>query len=526
MKRLFAKASIGAAGLVMLLLPVQGCTNLDETPISSISPNNFFHNESEVLAGLAGLYSSLRNTLNNDSYWSVSEISTDELVVPTRGQDWYDNGQWIELHNMLWTPSSVMGQGDINGAYNTAFTGVARSNLFLAAVQNSNVAGKAAIVAEARALRAYYYYQLMDFFGGVPIVTTTDVAARPRNTRREVFDFVESELIAARDSGLPATRPASENGRLTQGAADAVLANMYINAGVFTKDGGDFSANSYNSCSGITVANGADACQAAIDAANRIINSGYYQLSPTFSTTFAPDNGTNTEIIWPVKFIDQAGLGEWFPMMTLHYNQFNPSPWNGFATLAQTYNAFDSTDARRKVMLIGPQTNVLTGVPVNDRQGAPLVFTDSIKDISQATEGEGPRMYKYPADPNHVAQDNGNDFALFRLGEMYLIKAEAELAQGNAGTALTDVNTLRARAGAPALASIDQQGILTERLFELLFEGKRRQDLIRFGQYTGRTDAASGLAGGKQARPEYYVLMPIPQSQLDANPMLVQNPGY
>jgi starch-binding outer membrane protein, SusD/RagB family len=528
MKRLFAKASIGAAGLVMLLLPVQGCTDLQETPISSITPNNFFGNESEVLAGLAAVYAQLRSTVNNDSYWSVSEISTDELVVPTRGQDWYDNGQWIELHNMLWTPTSVMGQGDINGAWNTSYGGVSRANLFLAAVQNATVPNKAAILAEARALRAFYYYQLMDFFGGVPIVTGTEVGANPPSTRREVFDFIESELIAARDSGLPATRPASESGRLTQGAADAILANMYINAGVFTKDGvpGGISASGYNSCQGIQVANGQDACQAAIDASDRILNSGYYQLADSFPKPFRSDNGNSTENIFPVKFIDQAGLGEWFVMMTLHYNQFNPSPWNGFATLAQTYNAFDAADQRRKVMLIGPQVNVLTGAPVNDRQGAPLVFTDSIKDITQATEGEGPRMYKWPADPSHVAQDNGNDFAYFRLGEIYLIKAEAENEQGNAGTALTLLNTLRTRAGAPLLAAVDRQTILNERMFELLFEGKRRQDLIRFGQYTGRTDAASGLLGGKEARPDYYVLMPIPQSQLDANPMLVQNPGY
>jgi len=92
------------------------------------------------------------------------------------------------------------------------------------------------MVAEARTLRAYFYYVLMDYFGGVPIVTTTEVATRPRNTRREVFDFIEKELTEA-SVDLPATRPQSENGRVTQAAADAILANMYLNAGVFTKDG-------------------------------------------------------------------------------------------------------------------------------------------------------------------------------------------------------------------------------------------------------------------------------------------------
>src|SRR6266498_1177020 len=96
MKRLLVNTSIGAALVTFLLLPLQGCTNLDEVPISSITKGNFFHNDAEVLAALAGVYAQLRGTL--DDYYNVSEISTDEMVVPTRGQDWYDNGQWLETH--------------------------------------------------------------------------------------------------------------------------------------------------------------------------------------------------------------------------------------------------------------------------------------------------------------------------------------------------------------------------------------------------------------------------------------------
>lgn len=529
MKRLLVKTSIGAAGLVtLLLLPLQGCTDLNEVPKSQIAPGNFFHNEAEVLAGLAGVYAQLRSTGPINDYYNMSEISTDEMVVPTRGQDWYDNGQWIEMHNMTWTATSVDGLGTINGVWNAAYSGVARANVFLEAVQSASVPNKASIIAEAQVLRAFYYYMLMDFFGGVPIVTTTEVAQHPRNTRREVFDFIESELIAARE-GLPATRPASENGRFTQAAADAMLANMYINAGVFTKDGaaGGISATSYNSCQGVQVAGGVDACQAAIDASDRILNSGYYQLADTFTQNFGPNNAQSPENIFVIKFMDKSGLGNVFVMAVLHYSQFNPSPWNGFSTLAETYNAFDPADKRRQVILIGQQYNVLTGDTAYDRAGNLLVFTDTIHDITQATEGEGARIYKWTADPNHVAQDNGNDFAWFRLGEIYLIKAEAENELGNTATALTLLNTLRARrdAVAPALGTVDRSVILNERLFELLGEGKRRQDLIRFGNYTGRADGPS-LANGKQAAADYYVLMPIPQTQIDANPMLTQNSGY
>src|SRR5881296_3434536 len=251
MKRPFVTISIGAGALLFgLLIVPQACTNLDETPVSQITPTHFFHTEEEVLAGLAGVYAQLRSTAPEGGIYDVNEVSTDEIVVPTRGSDWYDNGQWIDLHNQTWSPTSAAAANFFNGAWNSAYTGVARANLFLSAVQNATIPNKAAIVAEGRALRAFYYYILMDMFGGVPIVTTTDIAQRPRSTRHELFTFIESELIAARDSGLPATRSQSDNGRFTQGGADAILANMYVNAGVFTKEGvggSGISATSYNS---------------------------------------------------------------------------------------------------------------------------------------------------------------------------------------------------------------------------------------------------------------------------------------
>jgi len=546
MKNLSATMSLAAAGLAtLLLLPVQGCTDLTETPPSVITSGNFFHNEAEVLAALAGVYAQLRSTAPEGSIYDANEVSTDEIVVPVRGQDWIDGGQWIDLHNHTWTPGSASARAFFNGAWNSAYTGVARANLFLSAVAPATVPNKAAVIAEVRTLRAFYYYILMDMFGGVPIVTTTEVALRPRNTRRELFDFIESELIAARDSGLPDTRPDADNGRVTKGAADAILANMYLNAGVFTKDGtgaGGLSAAAYNTCAGVTVSGGQDACAAAITAADRILNSGNYQLADSFPQNFRFDNYKSKENIFVVKFIPADGLGMGITMAALHYCQYAPlSPWNGFATLAQTFNAFDSTDQRRKVMLIGPQSDVLTGQPATVRvSGAcpatwtpatSLVFTDSIRDIGSASENEGPRIYKWPADPAHVSQNSGNDFAWFRLGEIYLIKAEAlnEQTPGSA-VAFAQLTTLRSRNGhpvAPALVGpITRAMILNERLFELFGEQKRRQDLIRFGQYTGRTDAASGLIGGKVASADHYVLMAIPQTQMDANPQLTQNPGY
>jgi len=531
MKRLFVSTSIGALGLVTLLLvPLQGCTDLSETPISSITPSNFFHTEGEVLAALAGVYAGLRNTASEGEYWGVSEVSTDEIVVPTRGSDWYDNGTWLETHRQTWSANSPATLSFVNNVWNTAYAGIARSNVLLEALQSTTVPNQAAIEGEARFLRAFYYYLLLDTFGGVPIATTTELKARARATRDSTFRFIESELLAIRPN-MPkqwgdTTLLGTKVGRVTKGAVNALLANMYLNARVYKNEaaGAGINATGYNTCLGMTVSGGTDACQAAINVADSIINSGVYQLAPVFGDNFNADNATSPENIFVIKLADSDGLGFNMVMRTLHYNQFSPSPWNGFAALAQTYNAFDPLDQRRKMFLVGPQVNVESGKPTTDRKGNPLVFTTTIANVTSATEGEGARIYKWPADPKHVQQNNGNDFAWFRLAEMYLIKAEAELAGGTgSSTPLALLRLVRARAfTVDTLSAVTTDVILRERLFELNSEGKRRQDLIRHGKYTACWQFKETYCPAA----DKIVLMPIPQTQIDANALITQNPGY
>lgn len=510
--RIFSTAVLSVA-----VVSLQGCTDLGETPSSALTPENFPRNAEEVLGALAGVYAQLRAT--EWAYYNLSQVSSDETIVPTRGQDWFDNGRWLEIHRQSWEANSPAGLEDVGAAWNDAFTGVARANLLLEALEGLTVPDQATIVAELRTLRAFFYYQLLDLFGGVQIVTDTRIEPRPRATRAELFQFIEQELLEAR-TALPLTWPATSHGRITRGVADAILANMYVNAGVFTKDQG-IDAAGYNSCSTVQI-RGQSACVAAVAFADSILNSGAYTLATNWRANFTADNNVSPENIFVVKHLNQDGLGLNFVMRALHYNQFTPSPWNGFATIAETYNAFDPDDQRRQIFLAGPQVNLETNQPVNDRTGAPLVFTVTINDATAATEGEGARLYKWPADPNHVAENNGNDFAYFRLGEIYLIKAEAlnEITPGDAN-ALALVNTLRARVFEPdePLAAINRAAILNERLFELALEAKRRQDLIRHGGFTAPWSF-------KPAGQPHLVLMPIPQSQIDANPLLVQNPGY
>ena len=506
--------SLAAAGAFILLVVAPACTDLTEVPQSAISPQNFYRNADEVIGGLASVYAQLRST--TDEAYNLSEISTDEMIVPTRGQDWYDNGKWLDIHRQTFTANSPAGLDNINSAWVNLFQGVARANVVLAGIENVNFSGKSTVVAELRALRAFYYYLLMDLFGGVPIVTDVEIKARPQNTRAEVFKFIEDELTAVRPD-LPVKWSADMNGRLTQGAADAILASMYLNAQVFT---GTVAAT------GLT--KGTARWQDAITAADRIINSGNYTLASNWRQNFTADNYASPEIIMAVKFTNVSDLGLNFLMRALHYSQFSPSPWNGFATLAETFNQFSSNDIRRQIFLFGLQYNVETGQPVKDRQGNPLVFDPNIGDETQATEGAGVRITKWPFDPNHVNQDNGNDYAHFRLGEIYLIKAEAQNELGQTATAAATINTTtRARAFpsapkplSPALSQAAMRdSILSERLFELTAEGKRRQDLIRMGKY-------NNAWGYKAASPAYKILFPIPQNQIETNPLLKQNAGY
>ena len=205
--------SFGLAVVAALAL-APACTDLTEVPTSAITPQNFYKNEAEAIGGLASVYAQLRATGASSNYYEVSEISSDELVVPIRGQNWSDNGQWLDIHHQSFQPNTTGTLNLINPAWNDLFTGVARANIVLNALNSVDFTSKPTVVAELRTLRAYYYYMLMDIFGPVPIVTDVEIKARPQDARDSVFRFIESELNAARPD-LPATWPAEMNGRMT-----------------------------------------------------------------------------------------------------------------------------------------------------------------------------------------------------------------------------------------------------------------------------------------------------------------------
>jgi starch-binding outer membrane protein, SusD/RagB family len=504
-------ARLGALMLIPVGLMV-GCTDLKENPTSLITKDTFYKNSDEVVAGLASVYANLRNQY--EDYYALNQVSSEETVVPVRGSDWFDNGAWLELHRQGWAPNSVVGLREVSNIWNQQYQGVARANVVLEALKGVTIPDQAKITAELRVLRALFYLDLMDVYGGVPIATDTKVDARPAKTRAEVFTFIETELKAAR-ADLPLTWP-GQQGRVTQGTADAMLASLYINAQVWS---------STPTATGFTP--GAAKWTEASAAADAVLNNSTYSLATDYKANFLPTNQSSTENIFVVRGKAVDGLGFNRQYNSLHYNSFaGGGGWNGWSVVAETYNKFDPADLRRSVVLAGPQVDLFTGLPVNNRQGQPLVFTVNIADVLSASEGEGVRLYKYPLDAARAGNASGNDFALYRLAEMYLIKAEAQNELGNTAVAATLLNTVRARAFSPAKPIVAttqaamRQAIFDERLFELLGEGKHRQDQIRAGTYS------TGTWFAKTATPGYKYILPIPQSQLNTNPLLKQNPGY
>jgi hypothetical protein len=511
------------------------CTNLTEVPHDALTTETAFRSNAEILAGVAGVYSALR-AVEWVGYETLQDLTTDVSIVPTRGSDWYDNGQWLDLHRQTWTANSAGTLAFVNGAWNDMFGAVAKENLMIDVIAKAGSGAKGdTTLAELRTLRAWDYYMLMDMFGGVPLVTTTELKQYPRVGRDSVFRFIESELLAARDK-LPVKWDPQYYGRVTKGAANAILASLYINAGVFSKNSG-VSTTAYNSCAGVQVSGGKPACQAALDAANAVISSGAYTLSSNWFQNFSLTNKSSTENIFVIVHVSDQGLGMSWPMRTLHYNQLSTGqggPWNGFATTAETFAKFAASDNRRGMWLFGQATSFENGQAVNDRTGRPLVFTSAIADANSASESEGVRFNKFvplPSAPTGAGATN--DFPFFRLSEMYLIKAEAENELNQTTAAVADLalihdshdktNTV-ARMGLTTQAGI-RDAIMNERLLEFAAEGKRRSDMIRAGKFLSWTEASrNGVSS--TPRNARFIVFPIPAPQLASNPLLTQNSGY
>ncbi|MBN8823030.1 MULTISPECIES: RagB/SusD family nutrient uptake outer membrane protein [unclassified Spirosoma] len=491
MKQITIKVLLGCSALMLV---GQSCTDLSETTYDVIPTSGSFGSTAAQQAALIGpLYNGL-----GDYYGNMSNLNTttDEQIVPTRGGDWKDGDNWKRLYQHTWDP--VTDNGQFNGPWSWCYNNITAINQQLGTITDANTK------AELRALRAFFHYQAMDLFGNVIISDAVTSASPKQSTRAEVFAFVEKELLAVYPT-LSEEPRGSYYGRMNKWVADMILAKLYLNAQVY-----------------IGTARWAD----AITRCDNIIKSGKFQIAGDYFSNFVTQNQNSTETILATPFDKSKRGGMNVQMKTLHYlNQLTynlgTAPWNGWATVTEFYNSFDDKDIRKKQWIVGQQYDA-AGKPLMD-DALPMVFRPEVEsfvfDAGANGRLAGARSQKYQIQANNTFTDQDNDFVIYRLADVYMMRGEAKFRLGQTADALADFNIVRARAGMPNYTTLTLDEILAERGRELAWEQHRRQDLIRFGQFTKAWRF-------KPASQDFRTLFPIPKDQLSLNPNLKQNPGY
>lgn len=511
------KNTIKWLALSVLTLSISSCTDLEIEQTDSFFDESLSgeFNGVDPAAALDGLYSDLRSQIETqEGLYALNEVSSDELLVPTRGTDWGDNGVWRNLHDHNWNPL----HRDVKGAWNSLNQNVYRATLII----DARSGGSPEQVAEAKFLRAFSTFWIADLFGQAPFRTPDEGPDVNPNvkTRTEAIDFAIQDLTDALPD-LPSSGPSSSLDRATKASANYLLAKIFLNKHIYngtTVDAADMTR----------VVDYVD----AIEADGFSLQQGYFDL-------FKSDVDSETILF------TTSGVG---PRMwnTLHYKQNSPDNqgggWNGFTTLSEFYDTFEGDpnvntpgsgqEERRGFVptdgshlgigygfLIGQQYDE-TGAAMTDRVGNDLFYTRELPGLLGNNEVTGIRLIKYHPENGGFT----NHQIVFRYADAHLMKAEAILRGGtSAETALGLVNELRAMRNANGntapLASLTEQDLLDERGRELYGEFWRRNDLVRFGkfsepwEYKTNTDA-------------YRVLFPIPATAIISNPNLVQNEGY
>jgi hypothetical protein len=485
------------------------CTNLEEEVLDGVTISNTGGGTVNSASLLVSAYEGLRGFETQGQMFALDEMSSDALVGPTRGGDWDDNGEWRQIHVHTWAPDHVQ----VRNAWNALLSQVYSCNLI---IEN----GSGSQITEARFLRAFYYYNVIDLFGQAPYREAGSALTEDPKvwSRSEATGFVISELEAIMGS-LPA-RAAGDASIANKDAAHFLLAKLYLNKGVF--DAADAAGPYTFAAADMTkvVSN--------VDAINSSLSTDYWD-------NFKPTNNTSPEILFSARNI-QGGAGgdiQYHWRMGMHYNQ-TPDGWNGFAIVSEFYNNYNPNDRRIKNgdsqiisnfgnpvgMQIGQMYKPGGTVALNDRNGNPLIYTAAVTLITsgKTLETAGIRMNKYIPDASNLGQPN-NDYVFMRYSDALMMKAEA-IARGGSGTNdVAKLTALVSRSGQVGTFPTTLDGIYKERGKELWLEGWRRNDMVRFGTFLAAKQLKPYVSDNK------YALYPIPSDAL-FNANLSQNPGY
>jgi hypothetical protein len=474
---------------------IQSCTNLDEDVYNQIPQDQFGLNEEQLEALIGPLYGGLSEYPGR--FMELNSVADDQ-IAPTRGGDWKDGDRWRRYREHNWSPTY---EDDVfNGLWTWIYNNVTAINQQLA---NPGIK-EAQVVAELRTLRAFYHYLAMDTFGRAIIADQISAESPGQKTRAEMYAFIEKELTEALPD-LSQEVTEATYGRLNQYVAQMMLAKLYLNAQVYA---------------------GTPQWAKALAACDVLINSGKYSLATDFFSNFSVNNEDSPETIFAIPLDKTKKEGMSVHLWTLHYlNQLTynlgSAPWNGLCTTEEFYNTFEDADIRKQMWLVGTQYSSTGEVLMDDSDT--LAFTVKIPAFEMpagtVARAAGARSVKYEVQRNNASSNQDNDFVVYRLADVYLMRAEAQFRLGNMADALTDINHIRTARNVSGFTTLDSDKILAERGRELAWEYHRRQDLIRFGVFGKPWQF-------KPASPVTHELFPIPVSQIALNANLTQNPGY
>ncbi|WP_405384422.1 RagB/SusD family nutrient uptake outer membrane protein [Maribacter sp. LLG6340-A2] len=521
------------------------CTDLEIEETDSFISDGFQGLENPTSA-LEALYGDIRGQLSDQANtYALNEVTTDAQLIPTRGADWGDNGRWRKLHQHEWglEDSDVI----------TPFEQWNKNQLAASQILDERSNSPEDVKLEARFLRAYAMWWILDLYGQVPFrdtsVPTTELPTVLSGAEAVAFIISDLDICI---SGLPsrAAGTGDELKRPGKAAARFLKAKILLNKHVYENQlaGGGGSPAAADMAEVISLVD-----QIAAD--GHELQAGYFDIFR---------NTADNETIWFTESNVQNMI-----YAPLHLNSFGLAGgggWNGFSTLAEFYDLFEGDAENNRVETdltpldgqeerrggVPPEglpftsrpgtsdaegyefgSNVGFGFLINqqydldggklvDRQGNDLKFSREFvdgtgaKNLINNSERTGVRIIKY----NPRFGDNTNHKIQFRFADAYLMKAEAMFRSSGDPTDM--INALRVLRGATPLGSVSESDILDERARELFTEGYRRNDLIRFGQYLRSWEFKGDAETGNEKR----LLFPIPLPQLLANPNLVQNPGY
>lgn len=532
-----------ALSVLALSLSLTSC--LDETPKDQIPETEIYDSANSLYVNaVASLYNyigaheegeGLQGTCRG--IYDYNTLTTDEAIIPIRGGNWYDGGLWENMYDHTWTATDT----DLYNVWKYLYKVIVLSTKSLETIEKYKALlteqQRVDYAAEVRAVRAMYYYYAMDMFGRIPILqsSTQKTADIRQSNRSDVFWYVVKELqdVAPLLANEHSNLQGNYYGRVTRPVAWFLLAKLSLNAEVYTDD--DWTDSSRPDGKTIMFdinGNKKNAWQTCVHYCDLITAAGY-TLEADYTKNFAVHNEGSTENIFTIPLDKNLYLNEFhYLFRSRHYahgGAYSGASENGTCATLHTMavNGFgtETPDARLdmnfytgKVEVDGKYVTLDDGTPLEYK---PLAVEENLT-ASPYLETAGARMKKYEVD--RTAYSDGrmpdNDIVLYRYADVLLMKSEAKVRNGESGD--EEINAVRSRVGMPSLsATLDN--ILNERLLELVWEGWRRQDMIRFGTYCKQYDIHTPSEADKKG---YTTVFPIPEKVRELNPNLKQNPGY